>query len=99
MQHTPDPLPGLNRPLSIHDVVLAELRKQFPQFRIWREVMGHGARYIARRLNPGTRLHTIVTADHEELRAILAAATTTSPDPGAHARDALAALPRQRQPE
>jgi hypothetical protein len=98
MQHIPDDLSGLNWPLSIHDAKLVELREQFPQFRIWREVMGRGARYIARRLSPGTRLHTVVTADHEELRAILAAATVSS-DPGAHGRAAMAALPRQRQPE
>jgi hypothetical protein len=43
-------------------------------------------------------LHTVVTADPEELRAILAAATISS-DLGAHGRAAMAALPRQRQPE
>lgn len=98
MQRPPDNPSGLPRPLGIHDAILAELRQQFPQFRIWREAIGPRTRYIARRLDPGTRLHTVVTADPDELRATLAAACTTQ-DPGAHGRPATPVLPRQRRPE
>jgi hypothetical protein len=50
---------------------LAGLRTGFPQFRIWREISCDRTRYIARSLQPGTRPHTIVTADPRELRAAL----------------------------
>lgn len=50
---------------------LASLRASFPQFRIWQEITYGGPRYIARRLHPGTRPHTLVTPDPAELRAVL----------------------------
>ena len=54
------------------DDELAALRAEFPRFRIIRETVGDRARYVARRLEPGTRPHTVVTADPSELRAALA---------------------------
>jgi hypothetical protein len=54
-----------------NDEELAGLRTGFPQFRIWREISCDRTRYIARSLQPGTRPHTIVTADPRELRAAL----------------------------
>ena len=50
---------------------LASLGDEFPGFRIWREVYGDRIRYIARRLSPGAGPHTVVTADKDELRAVL----------------------------
>jgi hypothetical protein len=52
---------------------LAALRKDFPQFRIWREITYDRTRYIARSLLPGTRPHTLVTPDPGELCAELSA--------------------------
>lgn len=62
---------------------LASLRASFPQFRIWRETIGERRRYVARRLTPGTRPHTVVTPDPAELRAALAQPPATV---HAHAR-------------
>ena len=53
---------------------LTALRSDFPAFRIWQETTGDRNRYVARSLHPDTRPHTVVTADLDELRAILAAA-------------------------
>jgi hypothetical protein len=50
---------------------LAGLRTSFPQFHIWRETIGERRRYVARRLAPGTRPHTVVTPDPAELRTAL----------------------------
>jgi hypothetical protein len=62
---------------------LAGLRTGFPQFRIWREISCDRTRYIARSLQPGTRPHTIVTADPRELRAALDIGVTQArPDLG-----------------
>jgi S-adenosyl methyltransferase len=47
------------------------LQTEFPQFRLWQEISGDRVRYIARRLHPGAAPHTIVTADLDELRAVL----------------------------
>jgi O-methyltransferase involved in polyketide biosynthesis len=47
------------------------MRQDFPCFRIWSEVTGDRTRYVARRLPIGTGPHTVVTADLDELRAIL----------------------------
>jgi hypothetical protein len=46
---------------------LADLRKQFPGFRIWREMTGERSRYLARSARP----HTVVTGDLGELRTAL----------------------------
>jgi hypothetical protein len=50
---------------------IAQLQASFPQFRIWRESTYRGPRYIACRLRPGTRPHTLITSDLGELRAEL----------------------------
>jgi hypothetical protein len=50
--------PGLDR--EVEDE-LASLRDSFPQFHIWRETIGERRCYVARRLAPGTRPHTVVT--------------------------------------
>ena len=50
---------------------LASLRVDFPGFRIWREMTGDRIRYIARSIHPGAGPHTAVTADLDELRAVL----------------------------
>ncbi len=64
------------RPAPDHDTgseeELASLQASFPQFHIWREFIGGRRRYIACRLAPGTRPHTVITADPGELRAALA---------------------------
>lgn len=52
---------------------LASLRADFPGFRIREEATADRNRYVARRLNPGTRPHTVVTDNLTELRAALAA--------------------------
>jgi hypothetical protein len=58
---------------SGRDEEIARLQASFPEFRIWRESTYSGPRYIACRLRPGTRPHTLVTADLGELRAELGA--------------------------
>jgi hypothetical protein len=50
---------------------LAAVCEEFPGYRIWREIIGDRTRYIARSLRPGTRPHTLVTADLDELRDTL----------------------------
>jgi hypothetical protein len=56
---------------SEKDDEIAQLQASFPQFRIWRESTHSGPRYIACRLRPGTRPHTLITSDLGELRAEL----------------------------
>jgi CHAT domain-containing protein len=51
---------------------LLSVRRDFPAFRIWREITGDRIRYVARRRQPGTQPHTVVTSDPRELRAVLA---------------------------
>jgi hypothetical protein len=51
---------------------LRKLRADFPAFRISREVTGDRTVYVARRRQPGTRPHTLVTPDPHELHAALA---------------------------
>jgi hypothetical protein len=51
---------------------LGRLQADFPQFLIWREAIAGRRRYVARRLAPGTRPHTLVSPDPGELRAALA---------------------------
>ena len=55
-----------------HAALLNKLRANFPAFRIWREITGDRTVYIARRRQPTTRLHTLVTRDPHELHAALA---------------------------
>ena len=66
--------PSATQPASTRDAEqgeLADLREQFPGFRIWREITGERVRFVARRARPGLNPHTIVTADIGELRAAL----------------------------
>ena len=51
---------------------LLSIQRDFPAFRIWREMTGDRIRFVARRRRPGTRPHTVVTSDAYELRAVLA---------------------------
>ena len=51
--------------------VLFGLQKEFPGFRIWQESQGDRKRYVACRLLAGTRPHSVVTADPDELRDAL----------------------------
>jgi O-methyltransferase involved in polyketide biosynthesis len=53
-----------------HDSLKA-IRRDFPHFRIWREITGDRTRYIARRQQPVPGPHTVVTADLGELRSAL----------------------------
>lgn len=53
-----------------HDTLKA-IRRDFPHFRIWREITGDRTRYIARRQQPVPGPHTVVTADLGELRSAL----------------------------
>lgn len=80
-------LAGQSVPSSLE---LASLRDDYPGFRVWQEVTGDRVRYVARRLSPGIGPHTVVTADLDELRAVLddapappQAATGQLLDPGA----------------
>jgi hypothetical protein len=50
---------------------LAQVRAEFPDFDIAREVTRDRIRYVSRRLHPNTQPHTVVTADLDELRAAL----------------------------
>jgi hypothetical protein len=52
-------------------LVLAALRREFPGYRIWRELAVGRVSYVACRLAPGTHPHTVVTADPDKLRAAL----------------------------
>jgi len=51
---------------------LLSIQRDFPAFRIWREMTGDRMSFVARRRRPGTRPHTVVTSDTHELRAVLA---------------------------
>jgi hypothetical protein len=64
--------------------LLHQLRADFPAFRIWREITGDRTVYVARRRQPGTRLHTLVTRDPHELHAVLASSSSpaAAPVPG-----------------
>jgi hypothetical protein len=52
---------------------LALLAAGFPAFRLWRETVHDRTRYIARGISLGTRPHTVITDDLDELRTALAA--------------------------
>lgn len=51
---------------------LLSIQRDFPAFRIWREITGDRIRFVAHRRHPSIRLHTVVTADLHELRVVLA---------------------------
>ena len=50
---------------------LDQLRSDFPDFDIAREIIRDRIRYVSRRRRLGVQPHTVVTADLEELRAAL----------------------------
>lgn len=50
---------------------LDQLRADFPDFDIAREITRDRVRYVSRRLRPGVQPHTVATADLDELRAAL----------------------------
>ena len=54
------------------DFTLAALQREFPGYRLWLETARGRYRFVARRRNPGTGPHTVVTSDLAELRAALA---------------------------
>jgi hypothetical protein len=60
---------------SSREATLAALQAEFPGYRVWLEPTHSQHRYVARRLQPGSGLHTVVTADPVEMRAALAAVT------------------------
>jgi hypothetical protein len=62
------------------DATLAALRQEFPGYRVWLEPANGEYRFVARRLHPGTRPHTVITRDPAELRAALAPPQPGSPD-------------------
>jgi hypothetical protein len=57
------------------------IQLEFPHFRIWRELAGSRMRYTAQRMSPGQGLHTIITGDLGELRAVLSAGCPPAPGP------------------
>jgi hypothetical protein len=50
---------------------VGRLRRDFPAFWIWTEIARGRTRYIARRRDGGTGLHTVVTGQLTELRTVL----------------------------
>jgi hypothetical protein len=50
---------------------LDQLRTDFPDFDIGREIIRDRLRYVSRRRRPGVQPHTVVTADLDELREAL----------------------------
>ena len=76
------------------ELVLRDLRQEFPQYTIWQEVTPGRARFHAVRARRGIRPYAVVTCSARELRAALreagpAAAAGQPRDP------ARAAAPRQ----
>jgi len=55
---------------------VARLCEEFPAFRIWRELIGDRIQYVARRRNPDTHPHTVVTAEPARLRSALSTGRT-----------------------
>ena len=71
MERRRDNAAGVGRAARADDNALCTLRADFPQFRIWPEIIGARTLYIAHRLRRDTHPHTLVTADLNELRAAL----------------------------
>lgn len=63
--------PPLGVPAAGQPDPLPPICAEFPGFRIWREITGDRARYIARSLRHGTSPHTVVTDDLDELSDML----------------------------
>jgi hypothetical protein len=55
--------------------LLADLRQDFPAFRISHEVTGDRIHYIARRRDPATHPHTVVAQEPAAIRSALASST------------------------
>jgi hypothetical protein len=67
-------------------LTLRQVRREFPQFEIWREAVLDRPRFIARAQGLGIRPHTVVTADLAELRDALAGEPAGRPEPGGAGR-------------
>jgi hypothetical protein len=67
------------------DATLAALRQEFPGYRVWLEPAYGRYRFVARRLHPGTRPHTVITSDPAELRAALTPSPPVPRPGGFHA--------------
>lgn len=67
---------------ALDAALLNKLRADFPAFRIWRETTGDRTVYVARRRQPSTRPHTLVTPDPHELHTALAKSSTAARIPG-----------------
>lgn len=65
------PLSPAGRSTQDDAVRLDQLRTDFPDFDIAREITRDRIRYVSRRRRAGIQPHTVVTADLEELRAVL----------------------------
>jgi len=52
---------------------LDQLRADFPEFDIVREIMRDRIRYVSRRRHPDIQPHTVITGDLAELRVALSA--------------------------
>ena len=71
------PLTPAGRTAQDDAACLDQLRTDFPDFDIAREIIRDRIRYVSRRRRPGVQPHTVVTADLEELRAALSSAGAT----------------------
>jgi hypothetical protein len=81
----PGPVPATpQRPLTADEASeaeekLARLCREFPDFRIWREIICDRASYIARSIHFGTNPHTVVTHNLDELGNTLSDAHAAQP--------------------
>jgi hypothetical protein len=73
MGHAPSNTPDPGRSSDPDNAkAFTKLRARYPHFRIWRDTIStRPGRFIARRLTPGTGLHTVVTPDLVELSSVL----------------------------
>jgi hypothetical protein len=68
------PLTPADRSAQDDAARLDQLRTDFPDFDIAREIIRDRLRYVSRRRRPGVQPHTVATADLEELREALTSA-------------------------
>jgi hypothetical protein len=67
-----DPSSCTPSPPAPEPAEIAGVQQDFPQHRIWREIIGDRApRYVARARTLDTHPHTVITGDLGELRAAL----------------------------
>jgi hypothetical protein len=60
------------RPTAVDPAEMAGVQRDFPQHRIWREIIGDRApRYVAHARSLSIHPHTVITGDLGELRAAL----------------------------